>query len=105
MEAIAQDPYTGESKTRDLSGIYGYDVYYNKTNYEIAYRIYEATFTDENGEQPKRVESSVLNGWLFNEETIRLAVNLLMTNGSKIYFRKNREMPLLFPDSVYPRLC
>ena len=37
----AQDPYTGESKTGDLSGIYGYDVYYNKTNYEIAYRIYE----------------------------------------------------------------
>lgn len=41
LEAIAQDPYTGEGKTGDLSGIYGYDVYYNKTNYEIAYRIYE----------------------------------------------------------------
>ena len=41
LEAIAQDHYTGESKTGDLSGIYGYDVYYNKTNYEIAYRIYE----------------------------------------------------------------
>ena len=23
LEAIAQDPYTGESKTGDLSGIYG----------------------------------------------------------------------------------
>lgn len=41
LEAIAQDPYTGECKTGDLSGIYGYDVYYNKTNDEIAYRIYE----------------------------------------------------------------
>lgn len=25
----------------DLTGIYGYDVYYNKTNYEISYGIYE----------------------------------------------------------------
>ncbi|MDI6814000.1 MAG: type II toxin-antitoxin system RelE/ParE family toxin, partial [Desulfitobacteriaceae bacterium] len=24
-----------------MAGVYGYDVYYNKTNYEIAYRIYE----------------------------------------------------------------
>ena len=39
LEAIAQDPYTGESKTGDLSGIYGYDVYYNKTNYELAYTV------------------------------------------------------------------
>jgi len=31
----------GGLKTGDLSGIYGYDVYYNKTNYEIAYRVYE----------------------------------------------------------------
>jgi len=24
-----------------LAGIYGYDVFYNRTNYEIAYSIYE----------------------------------------------------------------
>lgn len=41
LAAIAQDPYAGERKTGDLAGLYGYDVYYNKTNYEIAYRIYE----------------------------------------------------------------
>lgn len=38
---ISTDPYIGELKTGDLSGIYGYDVYYNKINYELAYRIYE----------------------------------------------------------------
>ena len=38
---IAADPYIGGLKTGDLAGIYGYDVYYNRTNYEIAYRIYE----------------------------------------------------------------
>lgn len=38
---ISNDPYTGELKTGDLAGVYCYDLYYNKTNYEIAYRIYE----------------------------------------------------------------
>ena len=41
LQTIAENPYTGKSKTDDLSGVYGYDVYYNKTNYEIAYYIYE----------------------------------------------------------------
>ena len=29
----------GEAKIGDLAGIYCYDVYYNKTNYEIAYTV------------------------------------------------------------------
>lgn len=41
LEKIKQDPYSGSAKKGDLSGVYGYDVYYNKTNYEIAYTIYE----------------------------------------------------------------
>lgn len=41
LNKISGDPYAGELKTGDLAGVYGYDVYYNKTNYEIAYRIYE----------------------------------------------------------------
>ncbi|NPV91042.1 MAG: type II toxin-antitoxin system RelE/ParE family toxin [Firmicutes bacterium] len=41
LNEISGDPYVGELKTGDLAGVYGYDVYYNKTNYEIAYRIYE----------------------------------------------------------------
>ena len=38
---IAEDPYVGNPKRGDLSGIYGYDLYYAKTNYEIAYVIVE----------------------------------------------------------------
>ena len=38
---IKENPYIGQAKRGDLSGIYGYDVYYNKTNYEIAYSIFE----------------------------------------------------------------
>lgn len=41
LNIILSDPFTGELKTGDLVGIYSYDVYYNKTNYEMAYRIYE----------------------------------------------------------------
>ncbi len=29
----------GELKTGDLAGVYGYDIYYNKTNYELAYTV------------------------------------------------------------------
>ncbi|MCL2383500.1 MAG: type II toxin-antitoxin system RelE/ParE family toxin [Oscillospiraceae bacterium] len=38
---ISQNPYIGEAKKGDLNGFFCYDVYYDKTNYEIAYRIYE----------------------------------------------------------------
>lgn len=41
IESISQNPYIGELKIGDISGIYCYDVFYSKTNYELAYRIYE----------------------------------------------------------------
>lgn len=41
LDKIAADPYAGELKIGDLAGTYCMDVYYSKTNYEIAYRIYE----------------------------------------------------------------
>ena len=41
IDELKENPYIGSQKTGDLRGIYGYDVIYNKVNYEIAYRIYE----------------------------------------------------------------
>lgn len=41
FKKIAQNPFIGQAKKGDLTGIYGYDIYYNKTNYEISYTIYE----------------------------------------------------------------
>jgi len=39
---ISDDPYSaGEAKTGDLAGAFCRDVFYNKTNYEIAYRVFE----------------------------------------------------------------
>ena len=39
IEMICEDYSIGEEKTGDLAGMYGYDIYYNKTNYELAYRV------------------------------------------------------------------
>ena len=50
---IAADPYIGERKTGDLQGVFCYDVYYNKTNYEIAYTIKET---------PKKIVVVILAG-------------------------------------------
>lgn len=39
VDKIREDYTVGEAKTGDLSGVYGYDIYYNKTNYELAYTV------------------------------------------------------------------
>ena len=39
VDKIKEDHTVGEIKTGDLSGVYGYDIYYNKTNYELAYTV------------------------------------------------------------------
>ena len=39
IDKIREDHTVGTAKVGDLSGIYGYDIFYNKTNYELAYRI------------------------------------------------------------------
>lgn len=39
VDKIREDYMVGEAKTGDLSGVYGYDIYYNKTDYELAYTV------------------------------------------------------------------
>ncbi|MBR1739784.1 MAG: type II toxin-antitoxin system RelE/ParE family toxin [Ruminococcus sp.] len=39
IDRIREDHTVGEEKKGDLSGIYGVDISYNKTNYELAYRV------------------------------------------------------------------
>ncbi len=38
---ISENPYIGQAKRGDLSGIYGFDIKYKSVNYEIAYTISE----------------------------------------------------------------
>lgn len=39
IDKIVEDSSVGEPKKGDLTGFYGYDIFYNKTNYELAYTI------------------------------------------------------------------
>ena len=39
IDKILEDHTIGDAKKGDLSGMYGYDIYYNKTNYELAYTV------------------------------------------------------------------
>ena len=39
VDKIREDYTVDEAKTGDLSGVYGYDIYYNKTNYKLAYTV------------------------------------------------------------------
>lgn len=41
IDQVLMDPYFGEPKTGDLSGICCCDIFHNKTNYELAYTIVE----------------------------------------------------------------
>ena len=39
VDKLLTDPYTGEVKSGDLSGIYCSDIRYNKTDYRLAYTL------------------------------------------------------------------
>ena len=39
IDSILENPEIGEEKKGDLKGVRGLDIYYNKTNYELAYTI------------------------------------------------------------------
>ena len=58
--------------------------------------IYEDTFEDENGELPESIASSALNEWIFNEDTIREVLNILMTYGLKIDYGNRIGKTIIF---------
>lgn len=41
LQKIQTNPYIGKTKKGDLSGIYGFDVFYHNINYEISYKGYQ----------------------------------------------------------------
>ena len=57
---------------------------------------YEATFEDENGELPEKIVSSALNEWVFNEDTIRQVLHVLMTEGIKIDYGQKLGKAIIF---------
>ncbi|QTE71587.1 DEAD/DEAH box helicase family protein [Clostridiales bacterium FE2011] len=57
---------------------------------------YENTFEDENGDLPESIESSALNEWIFNEDTIREVLRILMENGLKIDYGNKIGKTIIF---------
>ncbi len=57
---------------------------------------YENLFEDEDGEIPVRISSSALNEWIFNRDTIRQVLNVLMTDGIKIEYGKKLGKTIIF---------
>ena len=60
---------------------------------------YENTFEDENGELPESIASSALNEWIFNEDTIREVLHILMTHGLKIDYGNKIGKTIIFAKS------
>ena len=57
---------------------------------------YENTFEDENGELPESISSSALNEWIFNEDTIREVLRILMKEGLKIDYGNKIGKSIIF---------
>ena len=56
---------------------------------------YEATFARD-GELPESIGSSALNEWIFNEDTIKEVLNVLMTNGITIDYGQKIGKTIIF---------
>ncbi|MBO5245505.1 MAG: DEAD/DEAH box helicase family protein, partial [Selenomonadales bacterium] len=57
---------------------------------------YENTFTGENGEIPDHIDSSALNEWVFNEDTIKQVLHILMQDGLRIDYGEKLGKTIIF---------
>ena len=60
--------------------------------------VYEGTFRNDES-VPERIESSALNKWVFNEDTIRKVLNILMEQGIKIDYGQKIGKTIIFAKS------
>ena len=58
--------------------------------------IYEATFADEEAGMPESINASALNAWLFNEDTIRQVLQIVMDKGLKINYGETIGKTIIF---------
>ena len=57
---------------------------------------YENTFEDENGELPESIASSAINEWVFNEDTIRQVLHILMQDGLRVDYGEKLGKTIIF---------
>jgi len=68
---------------------------YDELSEEDKY-IYEDTFEDEEGNLPERISSSAINTWLFNEDTIRQVLHIVMRDSLKIDYGEKIGKTIIF---------
>ena len=57
---------------------------------------YEKTFADEEGNLPDSIDSSALNEWLFNHDTIQKALHTLMEHGQRVDYGAKIGKTIIF---------
>ena len=57
---------------------------------------YENTFIDEDGNLPVAIDSSALNQWIFNSDTIRKTLHILMAYGQRVEFGEKIGKTIIF---------
>lgn len=57
---------------------------------------YEKTFEQEDGEIPESISCTALNSWIFNEDTIRQVLHIVMTEGLKIQYGERIGKTIIF---------
>ena len=57
---------------------------------------YEDTFEFEDGKLPERINSSALNTWIFNEDTIKQVLYILMSYGLKVDYGQKIGKTIIF---------
>lgn len=57
---------------------------------------YENTFEDENGELTESIASSAINEWVFNEDTIRQVLHILMQDGLRVDYGEKLGKTIIF---------
>ena len=59
-------------------------------------RVYEETFSDEDGKMPPIINATELNKWIFNEDTIKQVLRTLMNDGLKIDYGSKIGKTIIF---------
>lgn len=57
---------------------------------------YEDTFEDEDGNLPEKISSSAINTWLFNEDTIRQVLDIVMKDSLKVNYGEMIGKTIIF---------
>ena len=60
---------------------------------------YENNFIDENGDLPDAIASSAINEWIFNEDTIKEVLHVLMRDGLRIDYGEKLGKTIIFAKS------